>query len=332
MALLHDSRFRAFDLNGDPLVGASLTVYTANTTSLASVWRNSDLDDPMSNPTSLADLSGADGYFPQIFASEGALFDITLKDANGVTMETWLGVPGLGSGSAVIFRDFGSSRMQIADSGGVVRVEGGPAVGDDIGGQITIGGWQGSQADEVVLDGANTRTTGPLATGGIITENSKSLAGVVEATGIVTGATEAIIALPVVPAGVTTWDLDLRGISVTSTLKMQISIDNGATWLSASNYSTSYSVGGTTTTGGGTEAILFDTTGFGPADFCLRFLTNATAGLSRWFGYGQTFTLPRCIQTAGLYTASIARVTHIRLFPASGTISLAYRTVPARDA
>lgn len=162
MALIYDSRFRVFDSNGDPLAGATLTIYDAGTTNLASIYRDAALTTPMTNPTSSADVSDAAGWFPQVFTAEGVFLDITLKDSDGATVKTYVDVPSLGSESNTFSRDFTTSRIRIRDVGGVVYIEAGNAAGDDLGGSMRLSGWAATPLDTLTIDAGATTLTGPV--------------------------------------------------------------------------------------------------------------------------------------------------------------------------
>jgi hypothetical protein len=284
----------------------------------------------MTNPTSGADVSDSAGWFPQIFMAEGVAVDVTLKNAAGSTIRTELNVTSLGAGSSTFTRDFGNSRARIAGSGGVVRYEAGDAAGDDVGGQVVLGGYNGTQADTISLDGAAVDTTGTF------TENGKSLPGVVYGTGAVTAASQMIIPLSNAPSGVRAWDLDLIDLAAGGNVSVQISIDNGSTYISATNYNYTYqfitggaaSFAGTT---GAASAIITET----PAsldDFTLRVVTVPSGtGRTRWYGIGGTSNGLRApIITSGAYAADVARATHLRIFPSAGTITGKWRLIPIR--
>lgn len=317
MALIYDSRFRALDSNGDPLVGATLTVKDAGTSTLSSIYRDNGLSDAMTNPTSGGDVADAGGWFPQIFTEE-ARFDITLKDADGVTVQTWEDVSGLGEGTSAFSRDFGNSRAQITGSGGVVRFEGGPPEGDDTGGQVEIGGWDDTQAETMVLDAAAIDTTGKLK------ENSKKLSGVVVGSASFSAAANVDIALTNDPSGVEAYDIDLVNViastGVTS-IAVTFSYDNGATYASA-NYDDGSSI--TLFTSGGN---LITTNG--PLSARIRMNTSASMQYQTIFGSCVGGSTNNHVSGGGYHQAT-ARVTNVRFTPNTGTLTGKYRVVPLR--
>lgn len=321
MALLYDSRFAAKDANGAVLVGATLTVKNAGTATLSSIYRDNALSTPMTNPTSGPDVSDAAGRFPQIFLAEGGLYDITLKTSGGVTVTTYLNVTSLGPSTSTFTRDFGNSRARIAGSGGVVSYEAGDPTGDDVGGQLRIGGYNGTQADTLSLDGAAVNTTG------ILKENSKKLYGVVAASGSVSAAANIIINLPTTISGVMLYDVDLFSIkcSASPTLTVNFSYDNGATYDTTSAYATN---------GGGlaTAGTLIATLGTGNGYFHsrLRFQQNDAGGNGATLA-GYTVPGSAAMAFVGITRPGNATpVTHIKITPSSGTITGNWRVVPLR--
>lgn len=78
------------------MVGATLTFYVAGTTTPADIYRDADLTTPASNPTTGPDASDAAGWFPQFFAEDNTICDVTLKDSLGATEQTFEDVPFVG--------------------------------------------------------------------------------------------------------------------------------------------------------------------------------------------------------------------------------------------
>jgi hypothetical protein len=312
MAFLADARLHARDANGDPLVGATLTIRNAGTMTLSSVYRDADLTDAMSNPTSGADVSDAGGWFPQIFAADGSTFDITLKDANGVTVKSYVDVPVVGEGAGAFIRDFGSSRVSIDNSGGTIRLAAGNAAGDDVGGNLSLGGWNNTQADAITLDGAATNTTGKLTVGG------KKLPGVVVSETAFSAQSTVVVAVPNDPAGVTAFDIEFFNItsSGASTLDCTFSYDNGATYAS-----TGY--------GGGSLAA-----GMGGNATTLRLrLITAASGLNHSAIFGTAVQPGAATPLTTVCRSHVGgggenRVTHVKFVPNAGTLTGKYRVVP----
>lgn len=321
MALLYDARFRAVDANGAVLVGATLTVKNAGTSTLSSIYRDNAQTTPMTNPTSGSDISDAAGRFPQIFLTEGGLYDITLKTSGGSTVTTYLNVTALGPSTSTFTRDFGTSRARIAGSGGVTSYEAGDATGDDVGGQARIGGYNGTQADTISLDGASVNTTG------ILKENSKKLYGVVTASGSVTAAASMIISLTNTITGVMLYDVDIFSLkcSASPNLTVNFSYDNGATYDVTSNYGTN---GGGLTTSGTLIATVPTTNGYFHSRLRLQ-QNDAGSNGATLAGY----TAPGGAAMAFVNitrSGNVTPVTHIKITASTGTITGNWRVIPLR--
>ena len=65
-------RIHIADSNGNPIVGAKLYVYTAGTTTLASIYSDEGLSVSMTNPLSGVNASDASGYFPRAYLAAGS--------------------------------------------------------------------------------------------------------------------------------------------------------------------------------------------------------------------------------------------------------------------
>lgn len=237
MATLYDARIRAIDSDGDPLVGATLTINVANTSTPAPIFRDAALTVPMTNPTSGADVSDAGGWFPQIFATEGTLVDITLKNSAGATVKTYVDVSFLGSNTGEFERTLADdTRFSVRGSGGVVYMEFGDPSPDNSGGTAVIGGWVGTQADLITVNAALFNVIGQIK------ENSKKLFGVVATEAVtVTAQTSVDIALPNLPAGTRAWEIEIFDFSISGSgvggLLLQMAYDSAPTTFVAAGYS-----------------------------------------------------------------------------------------------
>lgn len=328
MATVSDPRFRALDSSGNAYVGATLTVYTAGTTTPASIYRDASLTVAMTNPTTGADKSGADGYFPQVFAAEGQTFDVVVKNSSGTTLWSLVNVPSLGSETGTFTRDFGSGgRLRAAGSAGVVRVEGGDPTGDDIGGQITIGGYAGTQADVVKLDGLSVDTTGTF------TENGKGLQGVVYTPKTAfTAVSTVVIALPNNPVGVLAWDIDIFGVTLSAggNLSLTASTNGGSSYLAAGyGYdlikSTAGAVSATSGAGTATFPLANSMGSVGTIRGRLHIYSSQMDGLSFGADTGSTQVQYQVVGGVGSTV-----FTHIKLAISAGTMTGNYRVVPLR--
>lgn len=342
MALLYDARFRAIDSSGNPLVGATLTIYTANTTTPASIYTDAALSTPMSNPTVAPYASDAGGWFPQIFAAEGTQVDIILKNSGGSTVKTYEDVTFVGADSGDFERTVtGSGRFKITGSAGTVMLQAGDPDPDDTGGTLVIEGWAGTQLVTLTLDAATTNTTGTF------TENSKKLIGVVNTEATTFSAASTVdIALSNAPTGcraweITVWDLIL---SADAALQARLSYDNGATYKSgASDYAdsdirnegTSVAASASAaaaqmnflssvdarTTEGGYLRIVVQT----PPSGTMSTMIEGTAVV--WHSVNNA---PSRHAFAGYGLGSYGKATHLRLLASSGTLTGKYRVVPLR--
>lgn len=337
MAVVLDPRWRVTDEAGNAIVGATMTIYVAGGVTPASIYSDAGLTTPIT--LSGVNASDAEGYFPQWFAAEGGLFDITVKDSDGATVpdRSYVSVPALGSDTATFTRDFAASRLRARNVGGVVYIETGNASGDDVGGSGRLAGWSGTQGDDLTLDYATVNTTGAF------TEGGKSLPGVI-ATGrtAFTAVASVAIALPNSPAGVLAWEVDafLTGLSTIGKLSLTFSTDNGATYLAtgyiieildavqatatAADSATSkmelhYSVAGN---GVGQPGGLVQARIIQPYITGALYVTASTLVLSA----GGHAVLGR----AGGFVTAAARVTHVKLSVDAGTITGAYRVMPLR--
>lgn len=296
----------------------------------------------MSNPTSGADKSDAAGRFPQIFAAEGAIFDVLEKDSGGSTIATYLNVVSLGSNTGALSRDFTTSRFQARGAGGTTYVEAGDPTGDDVGGTMQIGGWNGTAADLITLAATLVNVTGRLK------ENSKKLPGTVYAENQ-TFSTVASVIIPLTadPAGVRGFHIDVADLMFSATvpnLNAVFSYDNGATYKTGS---TDYEglvfiVGaGTTSVGANTAGSLaLVIGGHSPANkpakisidiICPDSGLDHTVIESRFTGYDNTGTpIPLSQQGANFGKGGYGRPTHMKLVPSSGNISGQWRLIPQR--
>lgn len=317
-------------------MGATLTVYTAGTTTPAAIWRDAALTVAMSNPTTGADKSNASGRFPQVYAAEGAIFDIIMKDSVGSTVYTELSVISLGSNTGTLSRDFTTSRFQARGSGGTTYIEAGDPVGDDVGGTMSLGGWNGTPADLITLIGTIVNVSGRLK------ENNKKIPGTVytEATSF-SGATSVVIALPNDPTGVRGWQIDLLDFALTTVddaLLARFSYDGGATYKSGATdyaYYSTYSGGFNNITGDASMALFttIEHTAVPKGRATLRVfsplgsdaaIVEATASL--YSSAGGLFYF----QASAFGLGGYGRPTHIKLFCNTSQMSGIYRVIPER--
>lgn len=337
MAQLYDARFWAHGANGNPLALATLTVYLANTTTPADIWRDAALTVPMTNPTSGADVSDAGGWFPQVFAAEGLVVDILVKDSGGSTIKTYTDVTFVGTDSTnVIEKDFTNARVKISGTGGIVDFEAGPAVGDDTGGAWRVGGWAGTRAETGELDAAAITVTGALKVSGALTEGGNRVNTTVSG-GTHTVATNLDIPIPATGRGFVLEIFDVV-MSTTAALFGRVSTDNAASFLSTTIYdSTTMVVSSTSATFGGgaggaaayiSASNVSTTSGAQSSGQIEIFVPASGTRRSRLFvrfDTAATWVESTCEINAG------ARPTHIRIYASAGTFSCVWRLRERKD-
>lgn len=293
------------------------------------------------NPTSGSDVSDAGGWFPQIFAAEGTVVDITLKDSAGVTVKTYEDATFVGSDTGDFTRTVsGNGRVKITGSAGSVLFQAGDPANDNTGGTLTIEGWAGSQLDSLTLDAATTNLTGPLTVIG------KKLPGVVQvdATSF-SGATNVDIPLSDSPTGVRAYyvrifDLLHSGTAAVSVI-VRFSYDGGATYKTgASDYGyaslksdigTTAGVAAGAATGTGINFPLTTATDR-PADLEIRIVTpnsgtQETTARIEYQCLEAGGSNPMIASAAGYGRGGYGRATHMRMTVVSGTWTGKYRVV-----
>lgn len=236
MAVIMSPFTRALDDDGAPMAGAKL--YTrdaaAHATPKASYTTNA-ISVAHPNPIVADDA----GWFPQAFALSGENFYLILVASDGDPNDPYKtadAVPSLGADNVTEFtQTFPDARWAVTSgevttgNDGVIYSHGLPSP-TNTGGFAELGGWAGTQGDHLRLDFSELNTTG------ILTENSKKLAGVVATPATTFAAAASVdIALPNVPTGVMAWRLELWDIvtsAVACNVQVQFSYNSGATYKS----------------------------------------------------------------------------------------------------
>lgn len=295
----------------------------------------------------------ANGRFPQIFAEEGAVFDIIEKDGDGNTLATYVDVSTLGDDTGTFTRTMpDGTRLKFTGSGGRVLMQVGDADPDAGGGTITFEGWAGTQGDEALFDFAlvNMGTSA-----GALKENSKKLPSVVQ-TDATTFTTAATIDIPLTnsPAGVTAWDVDIFDM-ITSTTGVNVnwsatfSYDGGATYKTgAGDYfqvgmvfaggvvlanpvgsaaaGASMYVAATTVISAATKVHMSLHARTPDSGAAYSSLETRTASFYRDTGVNY----PAIQLSTGFGAGGYGRATHVRLTPSAGTATGKYRVMPQR--
>ena len=338
MALLYDARFRATDANDEPLNGATLTVYNANTTTLTSVFSNTGLTTPLVNPV----VADSAGRFPQIFVAEGTAVDLLLKTSAGVLVTSYDDVIVLGADDGDLTRTLAdSTRFKVRGSGGVVYIETGDASPDNTGGTAVLGGWAGTQGDSLDINYA------AVDIGGIVTEAGKSLQGVVQtAATTFTAAATVDIALPNTPTGTRAWMVEVFDLSISTDANVlgRLSYDNGATYKAgATDYAHGWvrnenaTPNGSASTGSTSMLLISGMDSRADDGGYMRMMVitvpsgNGTTMIEgcacTWWTTGP---VPQKIDFMQLGQGNYGKATHLRLLTSAGTLTGKYRVVPLR--
>lgn len=336
MAQLVTGRIRVEDAAGDPVNGGRLRLYDANTTNLTSIWLDAGLSTPASNPLS-ADSAG---WLPQFFTTEGVVVDGTfLNPVSGGGAEigpAFVDAVFVGDSTGTLTRDFTNSRFQIRGSGGTVYIEAGDPSPDNVGGTASIGGWAGTTADLITLNGPTNINSDTF------TVNSKTLPSVVY-TGATafSGSQDLIVPLTNSPTGIRAWEIELFDwfLSTTAGVYLAFSYDNGATYKTgATDYAramyayetTGPSLQAAVTTGEGASGgmVLHPSTLNTPTNkpgwLRLKILTPNSGNDATLVKFEtQTYTLvgpvPNLSLGAGWAVGNYGRATHARIRVSSGT-------------
>lgn len=341
MALLIGGRFHVETAAGVAVSGGKMRIYNAGTTTLSSVYSDAALTVPLTNPV----VAASDGWTPQIFAAEGLAVDFDFLTAGDVVIAGQSGVSAVFAGASgnVLTRDFTNSRMQVRGSGGIVYYEAGDPTGDNIGGKLTLSGWNGTTADEIEFNGP-TNVANPA-----FTVEDKKIPGVIYTPNTTFSAVTVVdIPLTNAPSGVRAWDILIWDLvfSADASPILRFSYDNGATYKSgAADYTwgainligpaANNSTGATSITlatndqvdaGGATVPGMLELLIVGPNSGTAS--TSARSILS-----AQTATTPRpnIWMTHGRGVGGYGRPTHVRL-TVDGVITMtgAYKVIPQR--
>jgi len=324
MAQLINNRFRAFDANGDPVSGATLTVYDAGTTTPTAIFKDAALSVACTNPTSGGDVSDAGGWFPQIFAADATVVDVLMKTSGGTTLQQWDDLTVVGAQTGDLTRTVtGSGRFMVTGAGGEVYVRAGNADPDDVGGTMVLEGWEGTQLDTLTLDAATATATGWVKPFG------KKVSSVIytEPTAF-TATTTVAIQLSNSPSGVRAWRVRVYDIilSAAGTASLRFSYDGGGTYKSGASdygYSTvdSYSTPGTASNGATTSGLIgsFGASAGRPAFIEFTVMTpNSGSNDTVYTGVALTVegsgnVIPETYNFGGYGRGGYGRVTHVQL-------------------
>lgn len=329
MALPVGGRFHVETAAGVAVSGGKVRIYNANTTTLASVYSDAALTVPLTNPV----VAASDGWTAQVFAAEGLTVDIDFLTAADVVIsgQSLVDAEFVGSGDGNITRDFINSRFQVRGSGGTVYVEAGPPSGDDIGGTVQIGGWDGTDADAITMNGP-TNVDGALTVGG------KPITGVVYTDKTAFSAASTVdITLPNSPAGCRAWRVDVYDVTLSADLTItgRLSFDNGATYNSGGT--TYQSDGAASTSSMALAGASLDQQSGQGVWLRIEILTfNTASSLSTLVvgtvhGYDASTGQPKTWNFTNYANGGLGKATNLRLIATGGTITGSYRVTTLQD-
>ena len=344
MAQLFPAGLRLFDANGNPLSGAKVRVYTANTTTLVSLFSDAALSSAITNPviTDSAGYPANGGNECAIYVAAGT-YDVAFLDSSNNVLASWDDYSPSGEAGDFERTVSGNGRIKITGSGGAVQIQAGDPSPDNTGGTLTIEGQAGTQGDALTLDFAAVNAG---TSGGALKENSKKLIGTVytEATAF-SAASTVEIPLTADPTGALAWEIEVWDfvMSASANLRARLSYDGGGTYKSgASDYFghwVSLNSGGASPTADLTAAQMQLLDGLAgttarPGVINIRVLTvpsgsNATRLTSRADGVTGAPALAMVFSN-WFCEGGYGKATHLRLFGASGTITGKYLVRPLR--
>lgn len=343
MALLFPLGLRISNATGAPISGGKVRVRLANVATLADLFSDAALTVPLSNPVvcdsaGYPSTNGGAGSPTAVYSADGN-FDIAFLSASDSVLVTFEDIPSLGADSATLVKDFTNSRFQVRGSGGTVHIEVGDPDPDASGGTGRLGGWNGSQADEIEIDAAVV-SVGTSA--GALTENGKPISAVVitEKTDF-SAAAEVLVSLPESIPGIRKFVVEFFDLTLGATagnLQAQLGYEGGAVKSGASDYlATGYRDAGISVAGGsdidiavsgetttnrrGHVTITIVTPDSGAFETLIRSVshmlidTAATVEEQRMVGYG---------------VGGYGRCTSLRFWLNGSTISGSYRVVGER--
>ena len=234
MALIWPFGGKLTDSSGNALSGAKFRVYTANTTTLASLYSDAALTQAITNPV----ISQSDGMLANggnecaVYVAAGT-YDVAILSSADAVLDSVDDYIPWGSESGDLDRTVtGNGRFKVTGSAGTVLIQIGDPSPDNVGGTLIIEGQAGTQLDSLTLDSAAVNAG---TSAGALKENSKKLIGVVqtEATTFTAAAT-VDIELTNSPTGVRAWEVELFDFIPSTTMQLQarLSFDSGGTYKS----------------------------------------------------------------------------------------------------
>jgi hypothetical protein len=330
------------DTAGAPVNGGKLRIYTANTTSLANVYSDTAQTVPLVNPVAADSL----GYLPDIFLSDSTNYDCAELTAGGVVIRAYDDVPAVGSDGSTFVKDFTGSRFQLRNSAGVLQMETGDPVGDNSGGKGRLGGWAGTQGDELEIDYGSTTITGSAQIDGTLTVGGSSVAlDNVIASGTATASSTLDIPLT---GSLQRYTLELLNLTVSGagvTLQARFAFDGVPTFKTGV---TEYGYTGDSLSGapgsaisaGASSIVISGGSTIDSADKAVGIIEvftppNNTGSHPTWLKADILWDIAGAnnivlARTAGSCGSTFGEATYIRLFASSGTISCKWKLKSGR--
>lgn len=168
MALLLSPGTRLGNAAGTVLNAAKVRVYNVNTTTLSTIYSDSAMTVPLSNPvtTNSAGYPSTDGSTATLIFAATGNYDVAFLDSSNNVLVAYDDVPTVGEEGVDINRTLsGGTRFKVSDSGGIVLMQVGDVSPDNIGGKLTMEGWAGTQGDILHIDFASVTFSGTSGLG-----------------------------------------------------------------------------------------------------------------------------------------------------------------------
>lgn len=321
---------QVFDANGEPLPGALLYTYEPNTTTPKATYTSGTLTTPLPNPV----VADSAGRFPQMFADEGDIYDLELHTAADVFVEGYEDYTALGTTTGGIDIDFGlDGRFRVDGSGGQPNIEFGDPVGDAVGGDGRIGGWGGTQGDDLEIDFANVEFTGSVTAGGVLNPFPRLLT-----SGTATAAATTDIVLN---QSFENWELRLTNLtsSTAAIVQLRVSFDGGATYKSTAGDYAYQGIGQSNAAAVNTAVATADhmrlsqgavaSTATGGAMFTVRINSRAAQETFAISNFASVIAGTVAESNSGQMSSStnnknFGKATNIRILGATGTLTFQY--------
>jgi hypothetical protein len=318
-----------YDASGNPLSGGKLRVYTANTTSLATLYSDEGLSVALSNPV-IANSEGrpsTNGSDECVVYVAAGTYDIAELSAADAVLRSWDDYLAGGEGGDISRTVTGDARLLITGAGGEVLIQAGPPTGTDVGGDLTLEGWAGTQLDTLTLDAALATFTGDVAIDGSLEVGGEPIPAIVTSGTLSAAST---LTIPIT-GGFHSYTIELYDIAPTNAtaLSITVSIDNASTYVAGTNYS-SYSLAyDASATSSVSAASWIGTVGnmsitAGKAHTLSLDLDTVLSGTGDSSFVGSSVLSGLSYRVSGVVTAG-GRITHVKFTAGAGTFTCKWR-------